>query len=120
MSDNVIMTNWREPFHRAHRPEAEFHGRAVSTACGDEIDLYLDTEDGVVTDAFFEGDGCIVCLGMASLLVRYLEGRSVEEVREMTAPDALKLATDVAIESRRQGCALVAFKALGEALRSAS
>lgn len=120
MSDNVILANWKAPFHREHRLRSDFHGREVSLPCGDEIDLYLDAKDGIIADAFFDGDGCVVCLGMASLLVRHLVGKTLVVVREMTERDALALATDVVIEDRRRECALVAFKALGAALRSAS
>lgn len=117
MKDNAILRAWREPFQRKRHPEYSHHGRAVSTACGDEIDLDVDVADGRIQAASFEGDGCVICLGMASLLTEHLVGRSVDEIRAMAEPDMLKLA-DVAIDRRRRDCALVAFKALSAALRS--
>jgi nitrogen fixation NifU-like protein len=113
MADNAILAAWKAPFHRG-RPEAfDLHGRAVSPACGDEIDLYLVVGDGMIEDAYFNGNGCVICLGMASLLTEHLIGQSVMVAREMTEEAALALA-GMEIDRRRRGCALVAFKAFGD------
>jgi len=114
--DNIILENWRVPFHRGQPARVDLHGSAISAACGDEIDLYLLLQRGGIVDAYFDGDGCVICLGMASLLVRWLVGRSLDEVERLTEAEALQMAGDVEIDRRRLGCALVAYKALREAL----
>jgi nitrogen fixation NifU-like protein len=117
MEDNAVLLAWKSPFCRERHPEYSHHGRAVSTACGDEIDLDVDVVDGKIRAASFEGDGCVICLGMASLLTEHLVGQSVDDIRCMVEPDMLGLA-GVVIDRRRRDCALVAFKALSAALRS--
>jgi len=113
---NVILEHWQKPFHRERRPEADLHGRSVSPVCGDEIDLYLFVGGGMIQDAFFDGEGCTICLGMASLTARHLVGMPVDAARRLTEADVLSLASDVDIDRRRHGCALVALKALQAAL----
>lgn len=113
---NVIFQHWQKPFHRERRPEADLHGQNVGTVCGDEIDLYLFVEDGVIQDAFFDGDACTICLGMASLTTLHVVGLTVEEARGLTEAEVFQLALDVEIPRSRHGCALVAFRALQTAL----
>lgn len=113
---NTILQHWREPFHRERRPDATFHGRSVGSPCGDEIDLYLFVEDRVIQDAFFTGDACTICLGMASLVTQHVVGQTVEEARGFTEAEVFQLASDVEIPKTRHGCALVALTALLAAL----
>ena len=113
---NTILTHWKKPFHRGRRPDADLQGRHVGTVCGDEIDLYLFVEGGVIQDAFFDGDACTICLGMASLVTQHIIGRSIGEVQKLAETDVFQLAPDVEILRTRHGCALVAFKALQTAL----
>lgn len=109
---NTILKHWYKPFHRERKSEADLHGRSVGRVCGDEIDLYLFIEDGVIQDAFFDGDACTICLGMASLVTQHIVGRSIEEVQKLTETDVFQLAPDVEIPKTRHGCVLVALKAL--------
>lgn len=114
--DNIILQHWRRPFHRESRPDADFHGRDVGTVCGDEIDMYLFVEDGVIRDAFFDGDACTICLGMASLTTQHVIGQTIEEARGLTRVEVFQLAPDVEIPARRAACASVALRALQNAL----
>ncbi len=113
---NTILQHWQKPFHRERRPEADLHGQSVSTACGDEIDLYLFVEDGVIQDAFFNGDACTICLGMASLTTQHVVGLTVEEAHWITVAEIFQLVSDVKIPKSRRDCALVALRALWKAL----
>lgn len=116
---NEILKHWYNPFQRARHPEADLHGHYAGVACGDEIDLYLFVEDGVVQDAFFGGEGCTICLGVASLLTQRVVGEVVDVLRGFTVQDVLSLASDVEIPQSRVGCALTAFRALQDALHFA-
>ena len=116
MASNTILEHWRAPFHRERKSKADLRGRGVGRACGDEIDLYLFVESGVIQDAFFDGDACTICLGMASLVTLHIVGRSIAEVKKLTETDVFQLAPDVEIPGTRHGCALVVLKALQTAV----
>ena len=116
---NVILKHWYEPFQRDRHPEADLHGHCAGVACGDEIDLYFFVRGGVIQDAFFGGEGCTICLGMASLLTQHVIGMAVDALSDLTERNVLSLAYDVEIPQTRRGCALTAFKALQDALHSA-
>ncbi len=52
-------------------------------SCGDEVRLFLKVEDGIVKDASFIGDGCIVSMASASMLVKLIKGKSIEDVKKI-------------------------------------
>lgn len=120
MSDrNLILVHWEMPFHRRHCTDHQLHGYHVNAVCGDEINLYLYLRGTTIANAFFEGEGCMICLGMASLLTQHVFGKTLDEVRAITEADVFRLAPDVQIAKSRRGCALVAFQALQGALQGA-
>ena len=51
--------------------------------CGDELQLTLRVEDGVIQDIAFQGSGCAISTASASLMTSALKGRRVEEVGEL-------------------------------------
>ena len=53
--------------------------------CGDELQLSLKVEDGRITDARFKAYGCAAALAASSLLTELAKGKTVEEVRGITA-----------------------------------
>lgn len=53
--------------------------------CGDELQLSLKVEDGRITDARFKAYGCAAALAASSLLTELTKGKTVEEVRGITA-----------------------------------
>ncbi len=120
MSDrNSILVHWEMPFHRRHCTDADLHGFHVNSVCGDEINVYLYLRGSVIANAFFEGEGCTICLGMASLLTQCVFGKTLDEASGLTEADVFRLAPDVQIAKNRRGCALVAFQALQDALKDA-
>ena len=52
-------------------------------SCGDEVKLFLKVEDNVVKDASFVGEGCIVSMASASMLVKLIKGKNVEDVEKI-------------------------------------
>ena len=51
--------------------------------CGDRFTVFVKVEDGVVTDAAFQGEGCAISKASASLMTEGLKGRPVEEAKEL-------------------------------------
>ncbi len=77
LDHNKRPRNRRRPEHATH----EAHGD--NPLCGDQVTIYLTVEDGVVTDAAFEGRGCAISTASASLMTDIVKGRPIDEVREL-------------------------------------
>jgi nitrogen fixation NifU-like protein len=51
--------------------------------CGDQITVFLDVEGGRIQKVRFEGVGCAISTASASLMTEAVEGKTVEEAREL-------------------------------------
>ena len=97
--------------------------------CGDEIAVHLRVEGDRIEAASFEGAGCAVCLASASMMTLAVSGvpraaaaALMQRVREVVAGgDAADLGDLAALSGvsqfpARQKCALLAWRALEQAL----
>lgn len=79
----VIMDHYQNPRNRG-----ELEGDAVNVTlnnptCGDRIQLQMNVDEGKVTDARFQGEGCSISLASASMMTEAVKGLSVEEAKEL-------------------------------------
>ena len=53
--------------------------------CGDEIEVYLDVQDGVVADVKISGQGCSISQSSASMMSAAVKGKKVDDVRALVS-----------------------------------
>ncbi|WP_445667001.1 Fe-S cluster assembly sulfur transfer protein SufU [Kurthia sp. FSL E2-0154] len=80
---SVIMDHYKKP-----RNKGTIEGSNVSIdmnnpTCGDRIHLTLQVEDGIVSDAKFEGEGCSISMSSASMMTQMVKGKTTEEAVEL-------------------------------------
>jgi len=51
--------------------------------CGDRVTVYVDVTGEQLNDIAFEGSGCAVCVGSASMMTEILKGKSREEAAQI-------------------------------------
>ena len=51
--------------------------------CGDQISLYLQVEDGVITDVGFQGSGCAISRASASMMTQSIKGQKLEDAESV-------------------------------------
>ena len=80
----IILDHYRSPRNRgelavppAHRVEG------FNPLCGDEVVVYLEVKDGVVSDLAISGQGCSISQSSASMMSQSVKGRPVEEARRL-------------------------------------
>ncbi len=62
-------------------PTVTLKGRNPS--CGDEIELELKLENGVIRDALFTGVGCAISQASTSMMIDLIRGQTVEKAQEL-------------------------------------
>lgn len=82
---SVILHHNKEPIGYEKRPEAGTILEAYNPICGDRFNLYLKQEDGQFKDIHFHGFGCAISKASTSILIKHLNGKSIEEVKELVA-----------------------------------
>ena len=62
----AILDHYKHPRHKGHLDSPDITHFDHNPFCGDEITLELKVEDGVVTQAAFDGRGCAISQASAS------------------------------------------------------
>ena len=79
----VIIDHNRSPrnFGKLENPTQVAEG--YNPLCGDKLNLYLTTEDDLITDVSFDGSGCAISVASASLMTDSLKGKTTEEAEQL-------------------------------------
>jgi nitrogen fixation protein NifU and related proteins len=71
---------------RPHNFRALAGGRSAegdNPLCGDHVVVYLRVDDGLITEATFQGFGCAIAKASASLMTDSVKGKTVAEADEL-------------------------------------
>ena len=80
----IILDHYRNPRNRGELevpPAVSAVG--FNPLCGDEVVVYLEVSDGVITDVSTGGQGCSISQSSASMMSTAIKGRTVAEVRRL-------------------------------------
>ncbi len=81
----IILDHYRHPRGRGHLEPPKIEHEGANPLCGDEITIELRVEDGRVSAVRFSGQGCSISQASASMLTEAVEGKTLEEVRQLIA-----------------------------------
>lgn len=112
-----ILDHFEQPFHRGSCPGCSHAHEDDNPLCGDVVRVELALDDGKVKQAWFSGDGCCISQAAASMLMEAIEGKPLDEVKQMSGEDMLKL-FGARLTPNRQKCCLLSWRVLQSALFS--
>ena len=109
----VVMDHFRRPRNHGRVDSPNVVVEGVNPLCGDEIVLSLKVDDGVVSEAKFEGHGCSISQASASIMTEIVNGKPIAEVEQIVqrframmlegeTPDMESLGDGVALEGVKQ------------------
>lgn len=78
----LIIDHGRAPRNFGELPDAE-HLEGFNPLCGDRITLYLKTQDGIITEIKFKGQGCAISTASASMMTQALKGKAIQEAEAL-------------------------------------
>jgi nitrogen fixation protein NifU and related proteins len=110
-----LIQNYEHPSNKGKLKDANASMYEENISCGDKITIYLKIEKDKVKDVSFEGTGCVISMGTASILTDALIGKSVKELEKMDKEYLLKL---ISIDPGpvRLHCATLSLRAAKKAL----
>ena len=79
----IILDHYRSPRNRGELEPPAAHAVGHNPLCGDEIDVYLQVDDGVVRDIKVGGQGCSISQSSASMMSQAVKGKPIDEVRAL-------------------------------------
>lgn len=79
----VIIEHSQNPSHNAHVDGANVKESGVNRSCGDEVELELLVENGVVLKVGVLGRGCSISTASGSMMADAIEGKTLEQVEDL-------------------------------------
>lgn len=80
----IILDHYRSPRNRGELPSPPARtAEGFNPLCGDEVVLYVDLEDGSLSDVKTSGQGCSISQASTSMMSSAIKGKDVGEVRKL-------------------------------------
>ena len=114
MYTDRLMDHYRNPRNKGHLESPDISAEEYNPLCGDRVTIEAQVEGGKIVKACFDGRGCALCLGAASILTETIVGQSLEELRELGQEEFLAELQSTPRPSRLK-CALLPWMAFRHA-----
>lgn len=110
-----LISNYEHPHNKGkiNGPDAEMH--EYNPICGDDITLYLRIKNDKVEEVKFDGKGCAISIGVASMLTDSIKGKRLEDIDAMGFKDIVNI-LGIDPGPARAKCASISLKALKKAI----
>ncbi|MEY4364732.1 MAG: iron-sulfur cluster assembly protein IscU [Actinomycetota bacterium] len=79
----IILDHYKNPRNRGELPPPAVRSEGHNPLCGDEIEVFLQVENGAVSDVRIGGQGCSISQSSASMMSAAVKGKSIDEVRAL-------------------------------------
>lgn len=109
----VAFERWLKPLYMGGMRDPDGYGRIIGT-CGDRMEIFLKFEKDRVKEAMFQTDGCGSSTICGSFAAELAQGKSPEEITEITGELIISVLGGLPEEDRH--CAFLAAQTLQEAL----
>jgi len=81
---DIILDHYRHPRHRGSLRSPTSRHEGLNPLCGDEVTVELVVKDGRIDEVAYNGSGCSISQSSASMMTEAIEGKSVDEVNELS------------------------------------
>ena len=71
------------PAHKTEMTDATLKLQGINPSCGDNIVLYLKTENGIITDGSYTGSGCAISQASVDMMLDLVIGKPREEAQNL-------------------------------------
>jgi nitrogen fixation NifU-like protein len=116
----VILDHYKNPRGHGVIEDADAEAEGMNPLCGDEVAIYVAFgEDGETIDEVkFSGRGCAISQAATSMLMEMIQGRTANEVGELSKEELLE-EIGIPLTPIRLKCALLGLGVLKVALHRA-
>ena len=75
----IILDNYQNPNRRRRQDEEYIKINTRNVSCIDNLDIYLKINNGIIEDASFEGEACVISISSTNILINMLIGKKKED-----------------------------------------
>lgn len=106
-----ILDHHKNPRNWGEIENPDFILKSSNSSCGDLVQFHLKITDGKVTEVKQKTLGCAVSTASASILSEKLIGMNIEDIKNLSSDDLLKL-LGIEVSPSRLKCALLPLDAI--------
>ena len=110
-----LIYNYEHPKNKGVISDADAEMGEENISCGDRIMVYLKLDGDKISDVKFEGSGCVISMGTASILTDFLKGKTLAEVEAFGKEKLLGL-INIDPGPVRMHCATLSLRAIRKAV----
>jgi nitrogen fixation NifU-like protein len=85
-----VLDHFQNPRNAGEVAGADASAQIENPACGDILELSVKILDGRIAEARFRAKGCVPAMACGSLLTELIQGKTIEEARQLRPPDLVK------------------------------
>ena len=124
----IILDNYQNPQNRGLTNDAHYIKENTNNeSCIDNLDIYFKIENGIFTDAHFDGEACAISTSATSIMLKNVIGKTLEEAKSILNNyknmineeeydkdllNELIVYDEIYLQPNRKNCALLPGKAL--------
>lgn len=109
-----IIAHYEKPHNKGEISDPSTSMHENNPLCGDDITVYLNIKDNIITDVKFDGSGCAISMASASMLTDFIKGKSLSDIEEMGLKTIIDL-LGIDPGPARLKCATLSLKTVKEA-----
>lgn len=79
----IILDHYKNPRNRGSLEPPAVRSEGHNPLCGDEIEVFLTVDNGVISDIKIGGQGCSISQSSASMMSAAVKGKPVSEARAL-------------------------------------
>ncbi|WZL80124.1 SUF system NifU family Fe-S cluster assembly protein [Vallitaleaceae bacterium 9-2] len=80
--NDLIIEHSRNTSNRGPLPKKTHLEHGHNPNCGDDIELELNIDNGIIKEAAFVGSGCAISMASTSMMIDLIKGNTIEEAKK--------------------------------------
>lgn len=109
-----LLDHYRNPRNKGHLDSPSMAAEEYNPLCGDRITIEAQLEGNRIVEVRFDGRGCALCMGAASILTERIQGRAIDELKALGKDEFLAELQSIPRPARLK-CALLPWMAFRHA-----
>jgi nitrogen fixation NifU-like protein len=81
----IILDHYKNPRNRGELDPPAVRAEGHNPLCGDEIQVYLQVDNGIISDVKISGQGCSISQSSASMMSAAVKGKPIADVRAIVS-----------------------------------
>ncbi len=109
-----VLHHYQNPHNKGTLSDPDFSVTKENPNCGDRITLQVKLNGDKISKVKFDGHGCVLSIGAASILTQMIKGLNIGDAMKLSLEDLLDNMGNPA--KMRERCVSMSLEALEEAL----